>query len=81
MSAEDPVLEAVKIWPECCDRSGALRLKAKIEAYWAARGHKVNIMLKDSGFHPAIRSSRYDIRSDLVDGLPSPASISKQVAA
>lgn len=53
-----------------CSREGAFRLKAKIEAYWAERGKTVMVTLKNVGFHPAIREARYDIRSDMVGGLP-----------
>ncbi len=57
--------------PECCDRSGAIRLKLKIEAYWRERGQKVEISLHNVGFHPAIRSARYDTRSNMKNGLPA----------
>lgn len=53
-----------------CTRDGASILKQKIEAYWRARGHNVQVMLHNVGFHPAIRAARYDVRSDLVNGLP-----------
>lgn len=57
---------------ECdfCSRDGAQRLKTKIEAYWAERGHKVQVMLLNVGFHPAIRASRFDVRSDMINGRP-----------
>ena len=54
---------------EYCNRNGAIALKAKIEAYWAARGYSVEVELKNAGFHPAMRS-RYDVRSNLKNGLP-----------
>ncbi len=53
-----------------CSREGALALKAKIEAYWAERGHNVMIALHNVGFHPAIRAARFDVRSDMVNGMP-----------
>ena len=53
-----------------CSREGAHALKAKIEAYWAERGQKVQIMLHNVGFHPAIRAARFDVRSDMVNGMP-----------
>jgi hypothetical protein len=40
-----------------CSRDGAHALQAKIEAYWAERGQKVQIMLHNVGFHPAIRAA------------------------
>jgi hypothetical protein len=53
-----------------CSREGALALKAKIEAYWRERGQDVMIALHNVGFHPAIRAARYDVRSDMVNGMP-----------
>jgi hypothetical protein len=53
-----------------CSRDGATALKEKIEAYWAARGQNVMIALHNVGFHPAIRAARYDVRSDMVNGMP-----------
>lgn len=53
-----------------CNREGALRLKAKIEAYWAERGKSVMVTLQNVGFHPAIREARYDVRSDMIGGMP-----------
>jgi len=53
-----------------CSREGALALKAKIEAYWAERGQNVMIALHNVGFHPAIRAARFDVRSDMVNGMP-----------
>jgi hypothetical protein len=69
-----------------CSRDGALNLKAKIEAYWKERGHTVMIALHNVGFHPAIRAARYDVRSDMVNGMPrvrangqGPAPVSQDV--
>lgn len=53
-----------------CSREGALNLKSKIEAYWRERGQNVMIALHNVGFHPAIRAARYDVRSDMVNGMP-----------
>lgn len=55
-----------------CSRRGAAALKEQIEAYWAARGHHVMVALHNVGFHPAIRAARYDLRSDMVNGMPRP---------
>lgn len=56
--------------PDFCSREGALALKEKIEAYWRERGHHVMVSLQNVGFHPAIRAARYDLRTDMVNGLP-----------
>ena len=53
-----------------CSRDGAHALKAKIEAYWRERGHNVMVALHNVGFHPAIRAARFDVRSDMVNGMP-----------
>jgi hypothetical protein len=53
-----------------CSRDGAVALKEKIEAYWRERGQDVMIALHNVGFHPAIRAARYDVRSDMVNGMP-----------
>ncbi|MBX3429805.1 MAG: hypothetical protein KF779_09505 [Hyphomonadaceae bacterium] len=63
-----------------CSRDGAQSLKAKIEAYWADRGHKVQVMLHNVGFHPAIRAARFDVRSDMVNGMPRTVSEQSRVA-
>ncbi len=60
-----------------CSREGAHALKAKIEAYWRERGADVMISLQNVGFHPAIRAARYDVRSDMVNGLPRGAKARK----
>jgi hypothetical protein len=64
-----------------CSRSGANELKAKIEAYWAARGQNVQVMLHNVGFHPAIRAARFDVRSDMVNGMPRAAGAKRPAAA
>ncbi|GAM96405.1 hypothetical protein U91I_00024 [alpha proteobacterium U9-1i] len=53
-----------------CTREGAQALKDKIEAYWRDRGHAVMVSLENVGFHPAIRAARYEVRSDMVNGMP-----------
>jgi hypothetical protein len=57
-----------------CSREGATALKEKIEAYWRERGQNVMIALHNVGFHPAIRAARFDVRSDMVNGMPRTSS-------
>jgi hypothetical protein len=64
-----------------CSREGALALKAKIEAYWRERGQDVMIALHNVGFHPAIRAARYDVRSDMINGMPRGTSKRESVKA
>lgn len=54
-----------------CTREGAERLKAQIEAYWAERGQDVKINLVQGGFLPSMRSARTDVRSNMVNGVPT----------
>lgn len=54
-----------------CTQEGALTLKARIEAYWAARGHQIMVGVAGAGFDAAVRAARYDVRSNLVNGLPN----------
>ena len=56
--------------PDYTDRAGAEKLKARIEAYWRERGSEVQIMLVPAGFTAALRAARYDVRSELLNGLP-----------
>lgn len=56
-----------------CSQEGAQALKAKIEGYWRERGHEVSVMLQNVGFHPAIRAARFDLRSDMINGMPRSA--------
>lgn len=81
MSAEFPMLDPIPDVPGLCDRRGAEMLKAKIEAYWAARGHSVMVTVHESAFHPAIRSTRFDVRSDMLNGMPRPPAIEDRRAA
>lgn len=53
-----------------CSKEGAVALKAKIEAYWRERGQDVMLSLHNVGFHPAIRAARFDVRSDMINGMP-----------
>jgi len=66
--------------PDFCSRTGAHALKEKIEAYWRERGHAVVVALHNVGFHPAIRAARFDVRSDMVNGMPRPAGAAKRGA-
>lgn len=56
---------------DLCTNEGASRLKDKIEAYWKERGFDINVKLVNAEFVPSMRSARTDIRSNLVNGMPS----------
>jgi len=38
----------------------------------------VQIMLHNVGFHPAIRAARFDVRSDMINGMPRAADSPKR---
>ncbi|MAI92118.1 hypothetical protein [Ponticaulis sp.] len=54
-----------------CTNDGARKLKDKIESYWRDRGYDVNINLVEGGFIAAMRSGRTDVRSNMVNGMPT----------
>lgn len=54
-----------------CTTDGAQKIKDKIEAYWKERGFDVDIDLVEAGFVAAMRSGRTDVRSDMVNGMPT----------
>lgn len=54
-----------------CNADGARRLKQRIEEYWRDRGYHVDVKLVEAGFVAAMRSARTDVRSDMVNGLPT----------
>lgn len=54
-----------------CDDDGARKLKAKIEEYWSTRGFDVQINLVEAGFVAAMRSARTDVRSNMMNGMPT----------
>lgn len=53
-----------------CSEDGARRIKKALIAYWAARGHDVTVEIERAGFDSAMRSARFDVRSNMVNGLP-----------
>ena len=54
-----------------CTSDGARRLKQRIEEYWRERGYDVDVKLVDASFVAAMRSARTDVRSNMVNGLPT----------
>lgn len=53
--------------------AGAAVLKTKIETYWRERGYEVQVMLVDGPFSAALRATRVDVRSEMINGLPRAA--------
>lgn len=60
----------------CFDRNGAELLSAAIKAYWLERGYDVDVRLVPAPFATQLRSGRYDVRSDMRNGLPKSYAIS-----
>lgn len=56
---------------------GARALGEIISAYWGKRGHVVTYRVVSKEFHKAVRHVRYEIETNLVDGLPSKKSLDK----
>ena len=48
-----------------------IRAAEEIEEYWRERGYEVEVKLVDAGFVAAMRSARTDVRSNMVNGLPT----------
>ena len=59
--------------PDFSTKAGASILASKIADYWCQRGYEVMVQLEEMGFHPALRTVRCEIRSNLVNGLPRTA--------
>lgn len=53
-----------------CSNDGANRLSQMIVDYWRKKGFDVDIEMVREGFVATMRSSRTDLRSDMVNGMP-----------
>lgn len=53
-----------------CSNDGANRLQTMIQAYWRKKGFDVDVQLVHEGFVSTMRSSRFDVRSNMVNGMP-----------
>ncbi|MEO1137011.1 MAG: phosphoglycolate phosphatase [Pseudomonadota bacterium] len=56
---------------DLCDRDGADRLASKIQDFWRKRGFDVVVEMKDEGFVSTMRSARTDVRSNMINGMPT----------
>jgi hypothetical protein len=56
---------------DLCDRDGAGRLAMKIQEFWRKRGFDVMVEMKDEGFVSTMRSARTDVRSNMINGMPT----------
>ncbi len=48
----------------------ALEILEKVRAYWAARGYEVTGSVEARGYSPRLRSTVYEIVTDMTGGLP-----------
>ena len=62
-------------------RSGALKLKRAIETYWRDRGCDVIVYLREAPFSPALRCARFEVCSDMVNGMPRQRASPKDLRA
>lgn len=53
-----------------CSKEGANRLQGLIKEYWKKRGFDVEVELVHEGFVSTMRSSRFDVRSNMINGMP-----------
>ncbi len=56
---------------DLCDDDGASRLATKIQDFWRKRGFDVDVEMKEEGFVSTMRSARTDVRSNMVNGMPT----------
>lgn len=52
-------------------RKEASELLDRIVAYWMERGYVVSGLVIEAGYSPRLRSTVYEIKTDLVNGVPS----------
>jgi len=56
---------------DSCTHEGAMRLAEKIHAYWRAKNGKiVSVRFEPGAFTTVMRSTRTDVRSNMVNGWP-----------
>lgn len=62
---------------DLCNRDGASRLAMKIQDFWRKRGFDVVVETRDEGFVSTMRSARTDVRSDMINGMPTRSDIAE----
>ena len=48
----------------------ALEILEKVRAYWAERGYDVSGTVEPRGYDPRLRSTVYEVVTDMTGGLP-----------
>ncbi len=64
-----------------CNDEGARRLAARIQDYWRRRGFDVKVEMCEEGFVSTMRSARTDVRSNMVNGMPTTAAMMEAQSA
>jgi hypothetical protein len=59
-----------RLMSDYCSNDGAARLQSIIRDYWRKQGYDVDVKLVQEGFVSTMRSSRFDVRSNMVNGMP-----------
>lgn len=73
MASDIQFVNFTRVDADWTNPSGAAQLKARIEDYWRERGYEIAVTLVDGPFNAALRASRVDVRSELINGLPRAA--------
>ncbi|MEM8772552.1 MAG: hypothetical protein AAGD92_12965 [Pseudomonadota bacterium] len=56
---------------DLCNSDGAGHLAKRIQDFWRKRGFDVEVEMKEEGFVSTMRSARTDLRSDMINGMPT----------
>ena len=56
---------------DLCNTDGAQRLAKKIQDFWRKQGFDVKVEMKEEGFVSTMRSARTDVRSNMINGMPT----------
>lgn len=51
-------------------KAKALEILEKVRSYWMARGYDVNGTVEPRGYDPRLRSTVYEVVTDMKGGLP-----------
>lgn len=66
---------------DLANRDGAIKLRDHLIAYWLERGYEIEAEVIEMGFTPAMRSVRWDVRTNLVNGRPPASARIRRAAA
>lgn len=55
---------------ELCTEEGAAEIARRIEQYWSNWGYRVRCRIEEREYCKEMRKRRWDVRSDMRNGLP-----------